>query len=149
MNNNAYNSVVIADFFIQKDHKLKDNPMKLLKLVYISHGFYLAFTDSPLIEEEVQAWQYGPVIPELYFRIKTGNVNVHHFHSDYQRFLKDTEVHQLLEAIYKKYSKFSALELSNMTHQKDSPWDITVSQFKSKIDNQIIKEHYRKLLGYD
>lgn len=145
----TYSSSIIANFFIQKDYKLKDNPMKLLKLVYISHGFYLAFTEKPLITEEIQAWQYGPVIPELYFRIKTDNLNVHEFHHDYERFLKDTETNNLLEAIYDKYGKYTAMELSNMTHQKDSPWDITIHQFKSKIDNQIIKEHYRKLLGYE
>jgi len=44
--------------------------MKLLKLTYIAHGYYLGFFEKPLIENEVQAWKYGPVIPELYHVIK-------------------------------------------------------------------------------
>jgi uncharacterized phage-associated protein len=40
--------------------------MKLLKLVYIAHGWYLAFADKPLISEKVEAWDYGPVRASAY-----------------------------------------------------------------------------------
>jgi uncharacterized phage-associated protein len=44
--------------------------MKLQKLVYITHGWHLAVTGEPLIEEVVYAWPYGPVIPPLYHQLK-------------------------------------------------------------------------------
>jgi uncharacterized phage-associated protein len=46
------------------------SPMKLLKLVYFAHGWHLALTGEPLIEEPVQAWQFGPVIPSIYHQFK-------------------------------------------------------------------------------
>ncbi len=44
--------------------------MKLLKITYIAHGFYLGMKQRSLFENNVQAWQYGAVIPDLYHVIK-------------------------------------------------------------------------------
>jgi uncharacterized phage-associated protein len=45
-------------------------PMQLLKLVYISHGWMLGLYGKPLIDDEIQAWKYGPVIPKLYNAVR-------------------------------------------------------------------------------
>jgi uncharacterized phage-associated protein len=44
--------------------------MKLIKTVFIAHGFYLASKDKPLVNEFVQAWKYGPVIDSVYHEFK-------------------------------------------------------------------------------
>lgn len=142
-----YPSAVIANWFLEKEPRMKDDIMKVLKLVYITHGFHLAFKDTPLIEEDVQAWQYGPVIPELYFRLKTKTLGItSDYIKDKEKFEKDTEVKNLLEAVYRKYGKYTGGQLSNLTHNQDTPWDITVRSFKSLIEEDLIKEHYKDLL---
>jgi len=41
--------------------------LKLQKLLYIAHMFYLGETGGqPLLHEHFQAWEYGPVQPDLY-----------------------------------------------------------------------------------
>lgn len=145
--NGKYASSVIAEYFLQKEKGMKSDIMKVLKLVYISHGFHLAFYDTPLIRENVQAWQYGPVIPELYFRLKTNDLNDSSFFKDKQDFDKDAITKKLLDAVYNKYSKYNGIDLSNLTHQKDTPWDITVNKYHSIITNDIIKTYYKKLIG--
>ena len=43
------------------------SPLKLLKLVYIAHGWSFPYLlGQPLLAEPAQAWQYGPVVPSLY-----------------------------------------------------------------------------------
>ena len=68
----AYDPVTVANRFIElaasKDRALTS--MQLNKLTYVAHGFYLAINKRPLIDEPVQAWKYGPVVPSLYRRLK-------------------------------------------------------------------------------
>ncbi|MBC6408170.1 MAG: DUF4065 domain-containing protein [Rhodobacteraceae bacterium] len=38
----------------------------ILKLAYIAHGWHLEIRKAPLFHNPIEAWQYGPVIPDLY-----------------------------------------------------------------------------------
>jgi uncharacterized phage-associated protein len=44
--------------------------LALQKILYLAHMFYLGRTGQPLIYENFEAWDYGPVVPELYQRAK-------------------------------------------------------------------------------
>ena len=59
-----YNCFDIAKKIIElsKKDNVSIDPMKLLKLVYIA---LWCFSEKPLIINKVEAWKYGPVIPEL------------------------------------------------------------------------------------
>src|SRR2546430_458225 len=46
--------------------KKEITPMKIQKLVYFAHGWHLAVIDRPLINEQVEAWKFGPVIRTIY-----------------------------------------------------------------------------------
>jgi uncharacterized phage-associated protein len=68
-----YSSKAVANTFldIAKANNVADiSPMKLQKLIYYAHAWHLAFLGQPLIKEEVQAWKFGPVIPDVYFEFK-------------------------------------------------------------------------------
>ena len=74
----TYTPITIATYFLQKE---KDNrtitPMKIIKLVYIAQGWYLALKNgNSLISENAEAWKYGPVIPSLYDRFRTWGSSV-------------------------------------------------------------------------
>ncbi|MBL8233482.1 MAG: DUF4065 domain-containing protein, partial [Bryobacterales bacterium] len=67
-----YEALAVANRFLAlaaRDKKPIDH-LKLQKLIYFAHGWYLAFTGSPLLTEHVEAWQYGPVIPTVYHQFK-------------------------------------------------------------------------------
>jgi len=74
------NSLAVANYFITKanDEGTELTPMKLIKLVYIAHGWHLGLKNESLIDEGVQAWKYGPVIKSVYDEFKgykNGQVN--------------------------------------------------------------------------
>src|SRR5256885_15287234 len=66
------NTFSIANYFIQRgiDSNKSVTPMKLQKLIYFAHGWYWAIKNEPLIDESVEAWKYGPVIPSVYHAFK-------------------------------------------------------------------------------
>ena len=76
----AYSARTVANYLIEaksKEGGTPPTPMQLLKLVYIAHGWNLAINDRPLINDRVEAWRYGPVIPKIYQDLKQwGNTPV-------------------------------------------------------------------------
>jgi uncharacterized phage-associated protein len=157
----TYSAIVIANYFINlsKRDKKKLTPLKLIKLVYISHGWCLALFNRFLIKERVIAWKYGPVIEPLYREFKkygnnqiTRNVKIQseELAEENNQFMCDTEAKMLLDKVWEKYGDFSGIELSSMTHKEGSPWyDVWEKDHKNSgdypIDDRLIKNYYTKL----
>jgi len=164
----AYEAKAIANYFLAcgKHDGISISPMKIQKLVYYAHGWYLGFTDNPLIKEQVEAWRYGPVIPSLYdaFRqygrgaitspatnivFPEGNVNV--LHAKFQEVEPPTEPQLVsyLDSIWSLYKNYSATQLSNMTHAAGTPWAETWHEEipdNTDIDPIKIKQHFKDKL---
>lgn len=126
-------------------------PTKLLKLLYFLYGHYIQNTNEPLFPERFQAWEYGPVIPELYNRIK-GKQNVNQLiempngkcyltnaYTDYGK-----TYFKVFNYVWSKYRVFSATTLSSLTHAPNSPWYITKKQLGncSEIDPNLIRRYF-------
>jgi uncharacterized phage-associated protein len=60
----------------------------------------------------------------------------------------DENESRLLDAVWDAYKKYSAFQLSEMTHQLNSPWTVTTEQSGpfSVISNNVIKEHFQALI---
>ena len=70
----ASKSLAVAQHMINRCTQAGDpaiTPMQLIKLVYIAHGYMLGKHGRPLLDEAVQAWQYGPVVPSVYQAVKS------------------------------------------------------------------------------
>ena len=94
--------------------------LKLQKLLYYMQGFHLAFFNAPLFNEEIEAWTYGPVVPESYYKYKKyGKVGIR-YGGDIIC-LKEEKEEILFDEVYNVYGKFSAIGLMNLTH-KETPW---------------------------
>ncbi len=144
-----YNPLKISNFFIQeygRDNKI--TPMKLVKLVYISHGWYLGITDNALIDQNPEAWQYGPVIPSVYHFYKTcGSSSIDPDKYNYSDSELPEKIKSLLRKIWQVYNEYSALQLSDMTHRVGSPWYQTVHNrlnYTQQIHDNLIRDYYKK-----
>lgn len=160
----AYNPKAIANYFIDlaKQDDAALTPMKLQKLIYFAHGWHLAIKGEPLINQPIEAWQYGPVIPSVYHEFKDlGRNSIDRYATDLSvregltfslytpRIAEeDSFSKDLLDEIYKAYGQYGAIQLSNLTHTKDSPWDQVWSEgvpMGKDIDDGIIREYFRSL----
>ena len=61
---------LIAEQILWQRRDVDTTPMHVLKLTYLCHGWMLGIYDHALINEPVEAWQYGPVVPSLYHKYK-------------------------------------------------------------------------------
>ena len=124
-------------------------PMKLLKLTYIAHGYHLGFNRGPLIENPIEAWKYGPVIPELYHATKKfGKFPVD---CEYIDLLSSHELpideKHFISLIWTSYKHLGGLQLSTLTHQENTPWALTYNgNFYKPITNEVIEKYYKALI---
>ncbi|RCL04150.1 MAG: putative phage-associated protein [Candidatus Tokpelaia sp. JSC189] len=119
-------SVVANQFLILAQNKNNTlTLMQLLKLVYIAHGWMLGLYGRPLIRDEVQAWQYGPVIPRLYNMIRSFKSNPVEGDIDSINEKMDEQEVDIVDQVYQIYGQLSGPHLSRLTHQASSPWHLT------------------------
>lgn len=110
----------VAKYILKKYGKM--STMKLQKLCYYCQVWSLVWDDTPLFEEDFQAWANGPVCPDLfYFRQGEFSVSYEEMKGninnlvDYQ---KDT-----IEKVLEYYGDKNAQWLSQLTHMED-PWKL-------------------------
>jgi uncharacterized phage-associated protein len=132
---------VVAEQILWLRRDIETTPMHVLKLVYICHGWVLGLTDQPLVEEPVEAWRYGPVVPSIYRRYKSfGRDCITTVPIDRSEMLGEQQ-REFIEVVEEVYRDYSALELSSLTHQPDTPWDTTRRKYGigAIIPNELIR----------
>jgi uncharacterized phage-associated protein len=123
-------------------------PLQIIKLVYIAHGWMLAIYKKPLVSDRIEAWQYGPVLPDLYQSMKQyggGSITGEVPHGNADEL--DAQQKLLAKQLFDIYAKFNGIQLSELTHQSGTPWHQTwaAAGKNSPISNDLIAEHYRQL----
>ena len=152
----AYSAKSVANFFIDHAKSLGQvvSPMKLQKLVYYANGWYAGYTGEPLIDETVEAWQYGPVIESIYHEFKrfgSGPITRKATEFDLATLEEreippplDEGVRKFLASIWSSYGQYTAIALSEMTHAPDSPWAKSWNGVRGKdIPFELIAEHFK------
>lgn len=122
--------------------------LKLQKLLYYAQAFYLVNNNGKkLFDDDIQAWQYGPVVPSVYQEYKKFNSYPIDFSKVKDRKFNFTK-NQLnyLSDFANEYFRYSATELVTKTHE-EQPWKTAVAKgFNSVIDTSEMYEYYSKLV---
>ena len=147
----SFSAVEIANAFIElaNSNGVKMSNMQLQKLVYIAFGYFAALMNKRLFDDDIEAWYFGPVIPNLYHRLKKYGLDV-----ITQPISTETEVDtdssewKIVEAVWESYDKYTAEELSNLTHQEGTPWSNVYKEGAKhiKIPFHLIRQYYEHLL---
>lgn len=95
--------------------------LKLQKLAYYAQGFHLALYDEALFPERIEAWQHGPVVPEMYHAFKKFGAGPVQMDGEFDPDKYSPEVFGLLDEVFSVYGQYSALRLRDITHQ-EPPW---------------------------
>lgn len=137
------------------------SPMKLQKLIYYCHADFLITNGAPLVAQEFEAWEYGPVIPSLFQEFK--NCGAESIRQRAFRFNPLTASREIaspaelgpylnsVRASFEIYGRLSAATLSRLSHSSDGPWSEALERFNrgrnmgKKISNNLIYSHHNFL----
>ena len=93
--------------------------MKLEKLVYYCQGWHLARHGSPIFDDAIEAWRQGPVVKALFDEHRKQFTVSSWPGGDTSRL--SSEQVATIDWVTREYGRFSAVELSKMTHN-ELPW---------------------------
>lgn len=154
-----YSPKSVANYFLDLARMQGEqlSPMKLQKLVYYAMGWFAGHTGKPLVNEAVEAWQYGPVFPSLYHEFKgfgSGTITrkATEFDNGFQLrevpTPEDPNVRAFLDNVWSSYGKYTGIALSEMTHADGSPWDQTWRSANgvrnADIPFELISSHFKQ-----
>lgn len=135
--------------------------LKLQKLLFLCHAFYLIETGRPLIRGNFEAWQYGPVHREAYDAFK--QFSSRPITEQAEKFNPvtgartglalptDRTVLDVVHKVVEFYGQKSPGELVKLTHAQGGPWDevvkvaATSANIGLKISDEIIVKRFKYL----
>ncbi len=134
----------VANYFIWLANETGSflSNLKLQKLVYYAQAWHLAIEDSPLFEEDFEAWIHGPVLPILYQKYQSFS-----WKPIIENVVKPTlnpQLEKFLQEIADVYLGCDAYELKRMTNQED-PWKLARGNLPiDSPSRDIIKKEWMK-----
>lgn len=149
----SHDARAVANVMIEKGKKDGNplTPLQIIKLTYLCQAWMLAMFDRKMFRQDVQAWEYGPVIADVYHGLKeNGRRPVSNPIPAYTQDFDDDQEH-ILDEVYRVYGNWSGGQLSRLTHRPGSPWYKTKQEDPLSrhvtIDNDRIREYYAGVLS--
>ena len=107
--------------------------LALQKILFFCHAESLAQRKLPLIKQQFEAWQHGPVLQNIYSEFKvfaekpvTNRATSLDSTTGKRlptRYDFDADVRQFLDDVLNIYSKLDAWQLVKLSHTEGGPWD--------------------------
>ena len=128
----------LLDWADEDGHEI--TPLKLQKLLFFIHSDYLKSSGVPLLDQEFEAWSYGPVLPSVYREFKQFSGRA--IRSRAKRFdpiLRTEGVARVaisrvdvseIRRLYFLYVPVSAGLLSHRSHHPEGPWAKALEAFR-------------------
>lgn len=139
--------------------RIKITPLKLQKLLYFCYAWYAGNTGEELFPEDIEAWQYGPVIPEVYrefrecgrdpirIRATTLDLTTDNQVRAIEATLQDENLKSDIKSVWDAYKTKSEGWLVTVSHMPEEPWGILENQYgggtKRKIPFNLIRSIYQ------
>lgn len=141
-----YSALSVAKHIIQycNDHNMSVSNLKLQKLLYFVQAEFLVNTNKPCFFEEIGAWDFGPVVPEVYHYFKIyGSSSIPCRGRGFLVMILPEDQNRI-NAMVNVCAKYSAAQLVDFTH-KQTPWIKAYAPYKSNIiSKRSIKDFFSK-----
>ncbi len=139
-----YDALDIAAYVIKQCHKKETtiSNLKLQKILYFIQAEFLVKKGVPCFNQAIEAWDFGPVVPEVYHKFKVYGGAAIPFAEEFTHCDISDEDKKLIKIIINVCSKYSAAQLVEITHRQ-SPWKNAYQKHANiKIKNKDIKKFF-------
>lgn len=113
--------------------------LKLQKTLYYLQGYSYRKLSRPTIEDDFYNWQYGPVIPAVYFEYSDSGSDCLERHNWIPFPELDAKEERVYDRVIDKCLTINASDLVSMSHLED-PWAKT--QLRERITNESIETYF-------
>jgi len=129
----------VVDYFYSTDVPITN--LKLQKILYYLEADFLVHTGISLFDDDIVAWKYGPVVPNVYteFR-KNGSFEIEENYPKEVAEIDDNTAAAIQKVLIRSKG-YSAMELVRKSHKED-PWAQTPQSHP--ISKTKIKEYYNE-----
>ena len=140
-----YRALSVARYIIERCHSQNRSisNLKLQKILYFVQAEFLVSRGQPCFVEQIEAWDFGPVVPEVYQQYKIfGSSNIPVFGRLVNPVVIRNDDQELINEIVDECSKYSASALVDITHHQ-SPWlDAYVPGYNNVISQNSIRDYF-------
>ncbi len=123
--------------------------LKIQKLMFYAQAWSLAMRETPLFEDDFEAWPWGPVIRPVYNQTSqygrgpiTGLIYEMSENLDNNRIslnfvhpagVHDQETKRFLQETWDVHKHLTGIQLSNSTHAEGEPWTMVRHQYHDNL----------------
>lgn len=131
----------LADYIINTSPKDLSN-LELQKTMYFVELDYYKRTGKSLIDEDFEAWDYGPVVPEVYREFR--DYGAESIDRTNKRSISEKIQKNIVDSSIERCSQKRPWELVSESHRSDGAWQKTIDKNLVVIDKSLIAEEASK-----
>lgn len=137
-------SKYIVKYSEKKDYGISN--LKLQKVLYYVQIYFLVKTETPCFMNKIEAWNFGPVIPDVYRKYKQfGSADIPAIGGEIAEFdesiIADSDK-EMIDAVVDEFKDFSATDLTWLS-QHQVPWmDAYVDGKEKEITVEMLKGYF-------
>ncbi|MCD7803004.1 MAG: DUF4065 domain-containing protein [Clostridiales bacterium] len=142
-----YDALTIARYIVDKCNAAGSaiTNLKLQKMLYFVQAEFLVDAHYPCFNEEIYAWDYGPVVPSVYraYKVYGGSCIPSFPNHDWNKYGIATSDRKMIDEIVDQCMKYSASALVEITHNQ-SPWKNAYQNGNGKIEKSDILKYFER-----
>lgn len=138
----------IANFIIGTSKEVTN--LKLQKMLYYLQMFTIGKYGKPLFYENIEAWTYGPVVPDAYYKFKKHEDNVIRHIIPNEEEIEDDELRFFLIKNIRILDEYSAMDLIRLSRKVGTPWSIVWGRGEGRlglIPINLISDYYESIMN--
>lgn len=142
-----YTAADVAQFLIDKGNQSNTpiSNLQLQKILFFAWRDYYSRTKEYLFEEQIEAWQYGHVVPDVYYEYSRYSAMklIFRYKTPIENCASDSN---FLTDILLRYANLPISKLVNESHMSNGSWDkIYDPNTKKQIPFEAIIQHDCKI----